>query len=416
MTKHLRTLILCIAAVTALFAVSAAPALAHHNDDHTAGPGSSEDRLDDDEKKRSGDRDGDADSDPATAQEDDHDSADDGDNAHPSGNDRSVENGGSRGQGKSESNPDDSKGPQRYEGAKGDDKSGGPGGNDVADQDGNNGCGNDDDFDDDNNGHCGSRVKPTPSPSPTPTPVQGTAVMTIQVDCFSVTVTSTKDISNVKVFFVDGTMEEINVNAPSFSKTFSKPIDFATSKSSTTTVIDVAPENCTQVSSNLCPAGTDMAGSPPGVHGCNLPKNEVCPAGTDMAGLPPSVFGCNLPPTAVCPAGTDMAGLPVDSVESCNDDDVLGNVLKRCPSGPFAGMPYMNEKDCDLVGGREDEVLPKVIRGNSGPSGVQGAVDTAVGAVGAVLPFTGAGDLYFAIALGMLLIAAGSIAMRLRRT
>ena len=73
---------------------------------------------------------------------------DDGDDQHPSGNDRSIENGGSGNQGNSGSDPDgDSNG--------GEDKPNGSGGNDKADQDGNNGCGNDDDFEDDNNGNCG---------------------------------------------------------------------------------------------------------------------------------------------------------------------------------------------------------------------------------------------------------------------
>ena len=77
---------------------------------------------------------------------------DDGDNRHPSGKDRSVENGGSGNQGTSQSDPDgDSNG--------GADKPDGPDGVDLADQDGNNGCGNDDDFEDDNNGNCGGKRK-----------------------------------------------------------------------------------------------------------------------------------------------------------------------------------------------------------------------------------------------------------------
>ena len=68
--------------------------------------------------------------------------------------------------------------------------------------------------------------------------------MTIRVDCFSVTVTSTKDISNVRVFFVDGTMQEINVNSPSFSQTFTKQISHATAKSGQTVVSGSAPANC----------------------------------------------------------------------------------------------------------------------------------------------------------------------------
>ena len=124
------------------------------------------------------DNDGDADSDPSTTQEDSHDPEPDAtpsDNRHPSGKDRSGESGGSGNQGRSESNPDDSKGPMRYEGVQGDDKPGGPGGTDLADQDGNNGCGNDDDFNDDNNGWCGRPTKPTPTtkPSDTNTPKPG---------------------------------------------------------------------------------------------------------------------------------------------------------------------------------------------------------------------------------------------------
>jgi len=86
--------------------------------------------------------------------------ADDGDNAHPSGRDRSVEPGGNGNQGAAASDPDDDgRGPDRTNG--GPDKPDGSGGVDLADQDGNNGCGNDDDFEDDNEGWCGS--KPTPA-------------------------------------------------------------------------------------------------------------------------------------------------------------------------------------------------------------------------------------------------------------
>jgi hypothetical protein len=70
------------------------------------------------------------------------------DNHHPSGQDRSVEPGGSGTQGKSPSDPDG-------ESNGGEDKTGGEGGEHLDDQDGNNGCGNDDDFEDDNNGNCG---------------------------------------------------------------------------------------------------------------------------------------------------------------------------------------------------------------------------------------------------------------------
>jgi hypothetical protein len=84
--------------------------------------------------------------------------SDAGDNKHPSGKDRSVENGNSGNQGNASSDPDDNgKGPDRSNG--GPDKPNGSGGVDQADQDGNNGCGNDDDFEDDNEGWCGHKPK-----------------------------------------------------------------------------------------------------------------------------------------------------------------------------------------------------------------------------------------------------------------
>src|SRR5688572_4752506 len=86
---------------------------------------------------------------------------DNGDNAHPSGKDRSVEHGRSGNQGKTPADPDDDgRGPDRTNG--GVDQPNRPGGTDEADQDGNNGCGNDDDFEDDNEGRCGPA---TPEPN-----------------------------------------------------------------------------------------------------------------------------------------------------------------------------------------------------------------------------------------------------------
>ena len=94
----------------------------------------------------------------------DNNIVDEGDNAHPSGKDRSVEHGESGNQGNSESAPDeDGHGPERdWEGT---DKPNGSGGVDKDDQDGNNGCGNDDDFEDDNNGNCGPKEKPAKNPA-----------------------------------------------------------------------------------------------------------------------------------------------------------------------------------------------------------------------------------------------------------
>lgn len=176
MTKRLS---LATAALTVLSAFLAAmlvtsPAFAHHKDGHQQG-GSGQ--------TSTTDRDGDADSDAGTAHNEDNDTndgntannvSDDGDNAHPSGKDRSVENGGSGNQGNSESDPDDDgRGPDRSNG--GPDKPNGSGGDDLADQDGNNGCGNDDDFEDDNEGWCGkpddtTTVPPVVDDTETPGP------------------------------------------------------------------------------------------------------------------------------------------------------------------------------------------------------------------------------------------------------
>jgi hypothetical protein len=136
--------------VLALVLLVVAPAAAHHKSGHENGGGKG---------KGGGSSSG------ATEDNDSNDNdtpnnlADDGDNAHPSGKDKSIEHGNSGNQGNSTSDPDDDgRGPDRSNG--GADKPDGPGGVDLADQDGNNGCGNDDDFEDDNEGWCGKKPKP----------------------------------------------------------------------------------------------------------------------------------------------------------------------------------------------------------------------------------------------------------------
>jgi hypothetical protein len=93
--------------------------------------------------------------------------ADCGESAHPSGNDRCEEPGGSGAQGEdgtqiqgdAASDPDDNGNPpERTNG--GADEPGGPGGVNLQDQDGNNGCGNDQDFEDDNEGLCTGAAGP----------------------------------------------------------------------------------------------------------------------------------------------------------------------------------------------------------------------------------------------------------------
>jgi hypothetical protein len=70
--------------------------------------------------------------------------------------------------------------------------------------------------------------------------------LSVDVDCRSVTVTSTKNITSVTVSFDDGSSETINnVNSKTFSRTFTKDIDHATARSGSLTDSDDAPENCT---------------------------------------------------------------------------------------------------------------------------------------------------------------------------
>ena len=299
---------------------------------------------------------------------------DHGDNRHPSGKDRSVEHGKSGNQGKATSDPDNNgKGPERHSG--GADKPNGKGGLDKADQDGNNGCGNDDDFEDDNEGWCGRKpksAKPT-KPATTPTtqkpaakpkhehpkggengkpaagpkasgpkapkdrtpkanPGNGTATIAVDVTCRTVTVTSSKDISNVVVVFADGTSRKFDgLRGHSWTRTFDKDLASATAKSATSRVTGVAAcgtttgaPGDTTTPTAACPEGmVDTNGSMPG--GCVLPGSaEVpCPAGTvDTNGSMPG--GCE------APGGTTTGGgAKAGEGTQPADGEVLGNAAER---------------------------------------------------------------------------------------
>ena len=392
------------------------------------------------------DRDGDADSDRSTGYTEDDDTndggtrnnvEDDGDNRHPSGRDRSVENGGSGNQGRSESDPDDDgRGPDRSNG--GPDKPNGAGGDDLADQDGNNGCGNDDDFEDDNEGWCGKpadkpapakpEAKPETKPAATPCPDgsmdrpcaakpeatpehkpvkpetkpevkpgNGTADIDVDADCLSVTVTSSKDISHVVVTFADGTSEKFDgLKGHTWTKTFTKTVASAKAKSATTVVTDMAG-SCT----------ADEAAA------ADADEHDECTAGamdekcdeddevesTERTSAAPGGFEC--------PKGDDM------------DDD--GGVLSRL---------------CELVIANDaDDDDTEVLAGEATRGGGAGAYDTAslvsarsagggmlaslpiVGSVvdsviGGQLPMTGISTLSFlivamaAMVIGFLLVRA----------
>ncbi len=325
---------------------------------------------------KSADKDGDHDNSTTTAHEDSHEAENKNDNEHPSGKDRSAEHGKSGNQGKAESNPDDSKGPERFEGGRGDDKAQGPGGTDRADQDGNNGCGNDDDFDDDNNGHCG---KPTDDNPPAP-------------DC-------------------TGDMNPNNNHICDKGTTGKITICHATGSSTNPWVVITISENAWPahqahgdmypVPAGGCPRGTDD--TPPGkVTICHATGSSTNPwvviTVSEKSWPAHQAHGDKLwdgtscddsnPPTKVCPAGTDMAGEPIpgSSVKSCNGDD-------GTPPDIVLGDDLSNDKR---------NPKPDVL------------ADTTAKERGKTLPFTGASIIAYLV-LALELIGAGLLISRVRR-
>ena len=290
-----RTIFSLIAALTAIF-LMAAPALAHHKDAHAGG----NDRSDDSQTSAEWTEDNDT-NDGGTP----NNVSDDGDNAHPSGKDRSVENGKSGNQGKATSDPDDDgRGPDRSNG--GADKPNGPGGVDKADQDGNNGCGNDDDFEDDNEGWCTGKPKsdsPSTGGNTTTCPsgshmVNGTCV--------------TKGNDKVKDK-VEGSNQGSNEKITICHATGSMTNPFV--------VITVSVN---------------------GLNGHGDHEGDVIPAPAD---------GCTLPANVPAPGGTDAPEVDVDGATP--DDEVLGEVIVR-EDNATPGSPEVaaaNERPARVLGG-----------------------------------------------------------------
>jgi hypothetical protein len=398
------------------------------------------------------DHDGDADSDPSTAYTEDKDTndgtannvPDEGDNAHPSGKDRSVEHGGSGNQGNSESDPDDNgKGPDRSNG--GADKPNGPGGVDLADQDGNNGCGNDDDFEDDNEGWCGHKPKKDKDDHETPGDTDNPG----DDDGDEEGNTPSEDHSKVTICHATGSAKNPFVKiTPSASGVFHghlghqdgrdiippftyKGQTYSQNWPSGQALFDNGCEEDTPPVDEGCPEGQmenedgdcvlpdvdeecpegtmeNEAGeciTPPVDEGCPegqmenedgdcvLPDvDEECPEGT----MENEAGECVTPPVEECPTGTTM---PIGGGECGNTpDEVLGEVITS--GGMGTNMPQGE-------GVKGDKVLPKHI---NKPAERKPTTVAAAREEGAKLPFTGSNIMVLlSIALGLMALGLLSL-------
>lgn len=95
----------------------------------------------------------------------------------------------------------------------------------------------------------------------------------------------------------------------------------------------------------------------------------------------------------ICPDGTDFAGFLTGSLADCDSDAMSGGWsgtflaaqgVKVCKSGPFKGMPVLDESECDYVLGKR------------------------------LMPLTGAGGVLPLIGLAVLLIMMGSTTLKVR--
>jgi LPXTG-motif cell wall-anchored protein len=160
-------------------------------------------------------------------------------------------------------------------------------------------------------------------------PGKSSAQITVDVDCFSVHATSSKDISHVEIFFADGTFQEIDVNAPTYSQTFDQPIDRFVVKSGTTEVGADAPESCDA-------AGGDQITDDDG---------EVCDANPSMPGTQPCAEGSG-EGAGDFPSDLDSGTLP--SAPEAEDDSVLAG---RIAAGEIAAQAGEAEAEAEARAG-----------------------------------------------------------------
>ena len=301
------------------------------------------------------------------------------------------------------------------------------------------------------------------------------ADMTITVGCYSVEVTSSKDISHVEVTFADGTTVKFEgLSGNSYSNSFSLPVVSAHAKSGTTIVTDTVSGDCSAVAPpTTCPDGSPM----PADGICEQADGtiiELCPDGSEMPvgancgdGIPcpddttmDEEGNCleddvgGRADTILCPDGSEMPagancgdGIPcpddttMDEEGNCLEDDVRAGAADRpCPVNPIMGvvLPVLcGDDDTDPsepAGGAaspddnptaaEDDVEDSVLgtriearapSGAGAPAVTAAAVASAPEVDSAALPTTGA-DLVAFLVLALMLIAIGGLSWRGRRS
>ena len=199
-------------------------------------------------------------------------------------------------------------------------------------------------------------TKPTTTPTPTPEPTkstkgQGTADVTVEADCRTVRVTSSKDISNVVVFFKDGTSQKFDgLSGYTWTRTFTKDVSSARAKSATTSVTGTAT-GCgtlpTSAPGKTCPDGSAMPASGD-VKDCDTSKKtttKTCPDGSAMpaSGDKKDCDTSKKTTTKTCPDGATMPAS--GDVKDCKKDKgVSGNAQDKvtiCHATGSEKNPYV---------------------------------------------------------------------------
>ena len=257
---------------------------------------------------------------------------------------------------------------------------------------------------------------------------RGEPTLTIEVECFSVEVTSDRPIKKVVVYFANGSIEEIDPrddkddrddddaedddaedddgeqdDAPyEYSESFGDEIARATARSGDTEVEDDAGDCSSDDADDDADSGGtgDNAGDDGGTTARSSGGSTGTTSGDADGGSHTSGDGGSAP-TATSGGGTtssssstglggDGGAIAAGSEGGFSFSSGPGGVLaslavangaKRCPSGPHKGMPYVKIADCG------DTVLAARLA----LTGTEGLM--ALGGLGAILVATGGGIL-----------------------